>query len=202
MSLKLKIAVGGILAFSLSAANAETLQDAIQYTINENPEIQSAKSERLAVEQEISQAKAGYFPTVDIAIGAGWERSFNSSTKADGSQSKSLGRDEASIQIRQMIYDGFATASEVNRQTARTNSRAYTVFGQAEITALNAVEAYLNVLRRKELLALAEENLAIHQSTNEQIESRSERGVGRKADVDQSTGRLSLAQKKCFIRDR
>ena len=59
MSLKLKIAVGGILAFSLSAANAETLQDAIQYTINENPEIQSAKSERLAVEQEISQAKAG-----------------------------------------------------------------------------------------------------------------------------------------------
>lgn len=195
MSLKRKIAVGGILAFSLSAVNAETLQDAIQYTINENPEIQAAKSERLAVEQEISQAKAGYFPTVDIAVGAGWERSFNSSTKADGSQSKSLGRDEASIQIRQMIYDGFATASEVNRQTARTNSRAYTVFGQAEITALNAVEAYLNVLRRKELLALAEENLAIHQSTNEQIESRSERGVGRKADVDQSTGRLSLAQK-------
>ena len=94
-----------------------------------------------------------------------------------------------------MIYDGFATASEVNRQTARTNSRAYTVFGQAEITALNAVEAYINVLRREELLALAEENLALHQSTNEQITSRSNRGVGRKADVEQSTGRLSLAQK-------
>ena len=195
MSLKLKIAVSGILALSLGSAMAETLQDAIQYTVNENPEIQSAKSERLAVEQEISQVKAGYFPTVDIAVGAGWERSFNSSTKADGSESKSLGRDEASIQVRQMIYDGFATASEVNRQTARTNSRAYTVFGQAEITALNAVEAYINVLRREELLALAEENLALHQSTNEQITSRSNRGVGRKADVEQSTGRLSLAQK-------
>ncbi|MDF1830676.1 TolC family protein, partial [Cycloclasticus pugetii] len=105
MSLKLKIAVSGMLALSLSTASAETLQDAIQHTINENPQIQSAKSERLAVEQEISQAKAGYFPTVDIAVGAGWERSFNSSTKADGSESKSLGRDEASIQVRQMIYD-------------------------------------------------------------------------------------------------
>jgi adhesin transport system outer membrane protein len=195
MNIKTTIAVSGILALSLGSANAETLQDAIQYTVNENPEIQSAKSERLAVEQEISQAKAGYFPTVDIAVGAGWERSFNSSTKADGSDSKSLGRDEASIQIRQMIYDGFATASEVNRQTARTNSRAYTVFGQAEITALNAVEAYINVLRRQELLALADENLTVHKSTNEQISSRSSRGVGRRADVEQSTGRLALAER-------
>jgi len=198
MSLKLNIAISSILAISFGTAYAETLQDAVQYTINENPEIQSAKSERLAVEQEISQVKAGYFPTVDIAVGAGWERSFNSSTKADGSESKSLGRDEASIQIRQMIYDGFATASEVNRQTARTNSRAYTVFGQAEITALSAVEAYINVLRREELLALAEENLALHRSTNDQIISRSERGVGRTADVQQSTGRLSLAQKNAL----
>ena len=195
MNVKLKIAISSILALSYSSVYSETLQNAVQHTINENPQIQSAKSERLAVEQEISQAKAGYFPTVDITVGAGWERSFNSSTKADGSESKSLGRDEASIQVRQMIYDGFATASEVNRQTARTNSRAYTVFGQAEITALNAVEAYINVLRREELLALAEENLAVHQSTNEQISSRSSRGVGRRADVEQSTGRLSLAQK-------
>lgn len=195
MTFRKSIAISGILAIGLSTAHAETLQEAIQYTVNENPEVQSASSERLAVEQEISQAKAGFFPTVDIAVGAGWERSFNSSTKADGAESKSLGRDEASIQVRQMIYDGFATASEVNRQTARTNSRAYTVFGQAEITSLNAVEAYINVLRREELLALATDNLTIHQSTNEQIESRSNRGVGRKADVEQSKGRLALAQK-------
>ncbi|PHS72885.1 MAG: type I secretion protein TolC [Cycloclasticus sp.] len=195
MKLQATIAISALCALSFGTVTAETLQDAIQYTVNENPEIRSAASERLAVEQEISQAKAGFFPTVDISAGAGWERSFNSSTKADGSESKSLGRDEASIEIRQMIYDGFATASEVDRQTARTNSRAYTVFGQAEITALNAVEAYINVLRREELLALAKENLAVHARTNEQITSRSSRGVGRKADVEQSTGRLALAER-------
>lgn len=195
MKFKTTFAVGSLLALSLGTATAETLQEAIQYTVNENPEIQSAASERSAVEQEISQAKAGFFPTVDIAVGAGWERSLNPTTEAAGEGSKSLGRDEASIQVRQMIYDGFATSSEVNRQTARTNSRAYTVFGQAEITALNAVEAYINVLRREELLALSKENLAVHESTNDQIKSRSDRGVGRGADVDQSTGRLALAQK-------
>ena len=195
MNVKLKIAISSILALSYSSVYSETLQNAVQHTINENPQIQSAKSERLAVEQEISQAKAGYFPTVDITVGAGWEHSFNSSTKADGSESKSLGRDEASIQVRQMIYDGFATASEVNRQTARTNSRAHTDFGQAEITALNAIEAYINVLRREELLALDEENLAVHQSTNEQISTRSSRGVGRRSDMEPSTGSRALAQK-------
>ena len=40
MSLKLKIAIGGILALSYGSVSAETLQDAIQYTINENPQIQ------------------------------------------------------------------------------------------------------------------------------------------------------------------
>ena len=195
MKHKKSLALSGLLVLSLGVAHADSLQEAIQYTINENPEVQSASSERLAVEQEISQAKAGFFPTVDLSVGAGWERSLNTTTEAAGEGSKSLGRDEASIQVRQMIYDGFATSSEVKRQTARTNSRAYTVFGQAEITALNAVEAYINVLRRDELLILANENLKVHKETNEQIESRSNRGVGRRADVEQSTGRLALAQK-------
>jgi len=194
MKLSTTIAIGSILAFSLNTATAETLQGAIQYTVDENPEIQAAKSERLAVEQEISQAKAGYFPTVDIAAGAGREHTENPTTRAVGDKSRQLDRSESSILLRQMLYDGFATASEVERQTARTNSRAYTAFGQAEITALNAVEAYINVLRREELLTLAEENLEVHVSVNDQIVSRSDRGVGRQADVEQSTGRLALAE--------
>ncbi len=195
MNVKTKFVVGSLMALSLSTAYADTLQEAIQYTVNENPEIRSAAAERSAVEEEIGQAKARFFPTIDIAVGAGWERTLNPTTEGAGEGSKSLGRDEASIQINQMLYDGFATSSEVNRQTARTNAKAYNVYGEAEFIAIRAVEAYINVLRREQLLTLAEENLAVHQSTNDQIKSRSDRGVGRKADVEQSTGRLALAQK-------
>jgi outer membrane protein, adhesin transport system len=176
-------------------ALSQTLQQAIQQTINDNPEIQAAKSLRSAVEQEIDQARAGYFPTVDIAAGIGWEQSTNPTTRARGDGTVSYGREEASIQLRQMVFDGLATPNEVARQEARTNSRAYTVFGQAEITALNAVGAYINVIRRQQLLDLAKENLLIHQRTNDQIQLRSERGIGKKADADQSLGRLALAEK-------
>ncbi len=193
-SLLFWIAIVSSSTFSATSI-AQTLQEAIQQTINENPEIQSAKSERSAVEQEISQAMAGYFPSIDIATGIGWEQSSNPTTRNAGNGTVSYGREEASIQLRQMVFDGFATPSEVNRQEARTNARAYTVYGQSEITALQGVEAYLNILRRQELLDLAKNNLLIHQRTNDQIQLRSERGIGRRADGDQSTGRLALAER-------
>jgi len=195
MATNLRLSIPILFALSIGCAHAETLRNAIQYSIQESPDIKSAQALFLAAGQEIEQVKSGYLPTVDIAAGAGWERSFNSTTQGDGSESKSLGRDEASIQVRQMIYDGFATASEVNRHTARTNARAYSVYDQAETTALDSVEAYINVLRHQELWALANENLALHKSTHDQIDSRSRRGVGRKADSAQSYGRLALAER-------
>ncbi len=179
----------------LPGAQALTLQEAIQKVIDENPKIQAAKSERRAVEEEVSQAKAGYLPTVDVVAGIGWEESNNPTTRARGDGSVFYHREESGVQVRQMLFDGLATPSEVERQEARTDSRAYTVFGQSEITALDGVEAYIKVLRRQELLALTQENLERHQRTNDQIKLRSERGVGKKADADQSLGRLALAEK-------
>jgi len=54
----------------MSAASAQTMQEAVQQTINENPEIQSARSDRSAVTYEIDQARSGYMPRVDFEAGA------------------------------------------------------------------------------------------------------------------------------------
>ena len=197
--MKLKYAYNGICLVAVfgfsSLAQAQTLQEAIQLTIYKNPQIQSAKSERLAVEHEIDQAKAGYFPTIDVAAGIGWEQSNNPGTRGRRNSDVHRGREETSILLRQMVFDGFSTSSEVRRHRARTNARAHTVYGQSEIIGLNAVEAYINVLRRQELLALAKENLVIHRKTNDQINLRSKSGVGRAADAEQSYGRLALAER-------
>lgn len=197
MALKLSLAASSLIICNLfpSFTSAQSLQQAIQSTIDSNPEIQAAKSERSAVANEISQAKSAYFPTLDVAAGIGWEQSSNPTTRGRTDGTVSYGREEASIQLKQMIFDGLATPSEVNRHEARTNARAYTVFGQSEITALNAVEAYINVLRSQELLALAKDNLLVHQRTNDQIQLRSKHGIGKRADADQSNGRLALAEK-------
>jgi adhesin transport system outer membrane protein len=185
------------LAISVNVS-AQTLEESVQLTIDENPEIQTAKSERLAVEQEIGQAKSSYFPSVDLGAGYGYEHSNNPTTRRGNPDGKKRNvdydRTELSASLRQMLFDGFSTPSEVNRHKARTDARAYTVFGQSEITALESVEAYLNVLRRQNLLQLAKENLAIHERTNDQIALRAESGIGKKADAQQSLGRVALAE--------
>jgi len=195
MNLK-PLAVSISLFFSLSTlVTASTLQEAIEATITTNPDVLAAGNERNAVAEEVKQARAGYFPTVDLTIGTGWETSDNPTTRGAGKgHHESFNRDEASLQLRQMLFDGSATKNEVKRQMARTNSRSYTVFGEAENTALQATNAYINVLRRQKLVDLAVTNYEAHERTHDQIKLRSEHGVGRGADMDQSQGRLALAR--------
>ncbi|WP_273150213.1 TolC family outer membrane protein [Methylophaga thiooxydans] len=178
----------------VGTSSAATLQEAVDATVKTNPDVLAAVHERQAVSKEVDQAKAGYYPTLDLQVGTGWEMTDNPSTRGSGKGEVHLNRDEARLDARQMLFDGMETKNEVERQEARTNSRAFSVFSSAENTGLDAVEAYLNVLRRQHLVELAQTNLEAHQRTHDQIMLRSERGVGRKADMDQSLGRLALAE--------
>ncbi|MHB8474227.1 MAG: TolC family outer membrane protein [Gammaproteobacteria bacterium] len=182
----LAVLIGGQLAAPLSA---QTLIEAVQETLKTNPDILNSAQERLAVDQELRQARAGYLPSVDLNAGIGRERSNNPFTAG----SIALTRREAGISLSQMLFDGFVTPSEVDRQMARVNSRAYTLQSNAEDMALHAIEMYLNVLRRQYLVAAAEENLKAHERIHDQIKLRSDSGIGRKSDFEQAVGRLALA---------
>lgn len=188
--------ISATLCMSSISLSATTLEEAVDATIKTNPDVLAASNQRNAVAEEVNQAYAGYLPKIDLAIGTGWESSDNPTTRARQNAHKNVdkNRDEASINLRQMLFDGMLTKNEVRRQTARTDSRAYGVFGAAENTALEAVEAYLNVLRQQQLVGLATTNLEAHERTNDQIRLRSERGVGRGSDTDQSRGRVALAK--------
>jgi adhesin transport system outer membrane protein len=179
---------------SMGIANADTLQEAVDATVKTNPDVLAATHERQAVSKEVDQARAGYYPTLDLAVGTGWEMTDNPSTRGSGRGEVHLNRDEASLNMRQMLFDGLETKNEVARQEARTNSRSFGVYSSAENTALDAVLAYHNVLRQQKLVELAQTNLEAHERTHDQIMLRAERGVGRKADMEQSLGRLALAE--------
>ena len=174
-------------------ADGLTLQDAVKKALASNPDIQIQVKERRSRNEEVERARSGYYPSLDLAAGIGTERSRNSSTRTRGEKYSTLTRQEASLNARQMLFDGFATESEVERQQARVSSTAYTIHGTAENTALDAAEAHLNLLRTDALLKLAEQNLKAHQRTYDQIKIRSDAGVGRRADLEQISGRLALA---------
>ncbi|NQZ52996.1 MAG: TolC family outer membrane protein [Piscirickettsiaceae bacterium] len=195
MKLKPLMTSIALLLGASASLSATTLQEAVDTTIKTNPDVLAASNERNAVSEEIKQARAGYFPTLDLAIATGFESSDNPTTRAsDGHENVHMNRDEASLNLRQMLFDGLATKNEVRRHTARTDARAYSVFGASENTALEATQAFIEVLRTQKLVELATTNFEAHERTHDQITLRSDRGVGRTADMDQSRGRVALAR--------
>lgn len=182
----------GALIAGTGSAHAETLQEAVHYMLQTNPDVKSIAYNRLARGEEVKQARAGYLPSLDISYGAGIVDQDNPFDDTSYPQSTVLS-------LRQNVFRGFADQYEVERQTARVNSSAYLLQGRSENIALVTSRVYLNYLRQLELLELAKENLTIHQRIHDQIKLRSESGIDRKADLDQVMGRLSLAESSLVI---
>ncbi len=176
------------------AAHGQTLTEAMQSAIEVHPEIQAGINSRLSVEEQMKAAKGGYLPQVDLLAGYGREYTDSPGTRGSTHNSETLTRGESSLRLQQMLFDGFATSSEVGRQRATVNARAYELLGTSERTALTVAEVYLEVLKRQEMVRLAEDNLHSHERIYDQINLRSQRGVGRMADLDQAEARLAQAR--------
>ncbi|WP_341304953.1 TolC family outer membrane protein [Pseudomonas sp. TMP25] len=183
------------LALAVSmAAHGQTLNEAMQSALDVHPEIQAGINARLSVEEQMKAAKGGYLPRVDLLAGYGREGTDSPGTRGTTHNTETLNRGESSLRVQQMLFDGFATSSEVGRQRATVNARAYELLGTAERTALTVAQVYLDLLTRQELVRLAETNLASHERIYDQITRRSESGVGRTADLDQAEARLAQAR--------
>lgn len=178
-----------------AAAQAQSLQEAMRSALDTHPEISAGVHARMAAEEQLRSAKGGYMPRVDIVAGYGREGTDSLSTRQGGDHGyRTLNRGEANLTAQQMLFDGFAVSSEVKRQRATVNARAYELLGSAERTALEVAQVYLDVLRREALVRLAEENLRSHERIFDQISMRSRQGVGRMADLDQAEARLAQAR--------
>lgn len=181
-------------AFAASmGAGAETLREVVQIAVETNPLIGQAAKRKDAADAAFEAAKSGYFLKIDWQYGNGIERSQNSTTANTGQQWVRLRRHVDTMTANQMLWDGLATRSEVERRRSISDAAAYKVHSAAEDVALQAVDAYLDVLKNKELLGYAQENYQAHQRTFDQVKLRSDKGVGRRADLDQIEARMALA---------
>ncbi|MXN77345.1 TolC family outer membrane protein [Burkholderia sp. 4701] len=188
------LALASALAAASSLAAAQSLQEAVEQAIRTNPEVRATTYNREAADQGLKQARAGYWPRVDVDAAIGKEQRDDVETRLLGLNRTTFTHRNANVTLSQMLFDGFAVRSEVARQQARIDSSANRVASTSEDVALRVVGAYLEVLRRRETTAAAEDNLDSHRRIHDQIKLRSDRGVGRRADLYQAESRLALAQ--------
>lgn len=178
-------------------ASAASISDTVRAALSFNPEIGIVKADRRAVDQELRQARAGYLPSIDVRGAVGGELASTPATRRRGPGSTNRTeqvRSEAQVKLSQMLFDGFATQSEVERQLARVDSAAYRVQEAAEFIAVDAIEAHLDVLRNQQIVPLNRENVAAHERILRQVRSLERAGRADVADVQQAQARLANAQ--------
>jgi outer membrane protein, adhesin transport system len=193
MKFGVKTVVGAAALAMSGFAAAETLKEVVTFAVETHPQVIGAARKKDAADSAIDAARGGYFPKIDYLYGAGREHSKNVTTLATTPDWVKLNRKQEGMILNQMLFDGMGVSGEVDRRKAISDSSAHRVYSAAEDTALQTIDAYLDVLKNVELVSYAKENLAAHNRTFDQVKLRADKGVGRRADLEQIDARLALA---------
>jgi len=193
MNGKIILLAAAFLGMAVAGAQAQQLPfpmvQAARQAVTTNPEVQARWHAFLAADQERNVARGGYFPRVDLSAGAGREdrRSplvDNGSYSTNGTQ----------LSLTQTLFDGLFTINEVQRLGYAKLTRYYELLDASENAALEAVRAYADVVRYRELVETAKRNYVVHKQTADLVQERVNSGVGRGVDAEQAAGRLALAE--------
>lgn len=173
-----------------------TLSEAVSVGINTNPEYGVVAASRRATDEELNQGEALFLPSLDMRADGGYEHSDDPATRGgfDDDDEENMWRYETSLTLTQMLFDGWESKYEVARQQARVASAANRVEETAELVGLSIVEAYLEVLRQRQLLVIARQNVADHISILDQIDQGVDAGRSTAADGEQARARLAAAK--------
>ncbi|MFT5211815.1 MAG: adhesin transport system outer membrane protein [Flavobacterium sp.] len=185
-----------------SSTSAQSLTEVIETTLRTNPDVLVSKYSVDAAAELKKQAKSAYLPSIDLALSTGRESSNNTGTRAALIDSLRLTRKDRSLKITQLLYDGFATKNLIKQQTALTEAATSRLVSTQEIISLRAIQAYLEVIRRAEVVDLTFENLSHHEKTLAKISERFDNGVGTKVDVVQTRGRQAQSKGTLLLSQR
>lgn len=166
---------------------AQTLEEAVTQTLMTHPKINEAfhRYQTTQYQQHEAEAGIGYEYTNSPSI----RRSYLTSND----NSEALTRKEAGLSLRQLLFDGFKTSSNVHRTQAEADAQSYALLSNAENIALRVAEVYLEVLRQDEIVTLSRRNLAPPQQINADIQKRTDSGSGSTADSSHIKGRVARA---------
>ena len=173
-----------------SPVNAIELNDLVADSIQAHPQILEQVHIFRQADRDRDIAGSGWKPSVDLQASTGkyeTESPFTQNVLREYNSSR------AELSVTQNLFNGFDTTYQQEQTEARLRSALYEIFDSADNIALDAVQAYVDVLRQQKLVDLADKNVSNHERILSQIRERSESGVGRRSELQQTEGRVASA---------
>lgn len=185
----IRAAVHALALFAVVPAFAEGLPRIVEDAYLYNPTIDAARANLLAQGESVSIANAGRLPTVNLTSQYQVSRRWAPEPLDDDTTAPlSLG-----INGSIPLYDGGRTANNVSQARANVDSAYAQLATQEQTTILNAVSAYFDVLRDKEVRDLTVESLRLLVEELRASEARFEVGEVTITDVAQTKARVAAA---------
>jgi len=175
-------------------SEAFLISDAIAQAVLTNPGVGEASANRRATETELYQTQGAYLPQVRLESRVGPEKFTQSIVPQPLDNGKWINGSDVSVVVRQILFNGFTSIHEIWRQSARVDAAAFRVRERTELTALDAAEAYIDVVRFLRLVALANQNVANHEELLANVRGRFAGGRTGEGDLQQALERVEAAK--------
>lgn len=187
------VVAGVLVVGSYVAASAMDVDDAARLAVETNPVIDQAAANRRAVDSELQQAYGAFLPKLDLRGEYGPEKTDQPrGLSAANNDTWRFGR-STTVTGSLVLFSGFERLNDVYRQQARVEGAALRVLERAELTALRAVEVYLDVIRLRRQAESARTNLNVHRGIDRIVTDRQEGGAATEGEVFQISERAQLA---------
>ena len=202
-SAALRVIVVGAALHCGSNASADTLEGALVLAYQNNPSLNAQRAGTRATDENVPQALAGYRPKVNITASGG-EQSLSTTVKSASATNASVANYSTSsgynspfsvgLTMTQTLFNGFQTANRTRQAEAQVLASRATLANTVQTVLLNAVTAYMNLLRDAAILDLQRRNVEVLQEQLRQTRDRFNVGEVTRTDVAQSESSLAAGR--------
>lgn len=173
-------------------ASAETLAAAVDRAIRGHPQVQAFDYNRRAAHAAMGAAEGLGKPRVSLSAQSG----------AYGSRDTLEDSAGISLSAAQTIYDAGEIQSQIKGSRADAWTAEYRLHEEILATALQTVQAYIEVQRTRRLNKLLKQNLSSLQSISSKVERRVKAGLGTQADLYQARARVESAREQIAVAEQ
>lgn len=186
-----------LLAGADARASALSLQDVLDMARDHNPTLKAAAHDPHIAAEEVTQAKAGYLPKVDLSGGYTAQKDPQAAKASIGSfQTEQADFGFFNFTIDQTLYDFGRTSSRVQGAKALQKASEFDYLGSEQSVFLQTVGAYYQVLAVQKALQAADEEVRQMEDHLRVAKNLFEQGVVTRNDVLQAEVQLADSQQR------
>ena len=187
------LALAGAIFLSVMSlpVQAESLSAALAAAYRNNPQLMAARADLRATDEGVAKAKSGWRPQVSVNGQAAW--GVRKTTPLPGAW-QDYNSQQISITLKQPLFDGFKTTYGVKAAKAQVKAGQQDLLATEQQVLLDAVLAYMNVVRDAEIVRLRKVNVQVLRKQLLATRDRFNVGDVTRTDVSQAQAALAGAQ--------